>query len=156
MFAPQVTGQRLFHFTSNRAGMKAAFTFDAGFPTSLLYERNSAGELELVGGMYTAPRGASLDELDSRVPLSIAQWHRHVRWCVPERGESARWAERKNGKPLFGPEGVATKGECAAAGGRFFPVLFGWMVHARVVGSQDQAAIWGDAGHNHGGVEGRH
>ncbi|GAC1479507.1 MAG: hypothetical protein NVS1B4_24120 [Gemmatimonadaceae bacterium] len=151
MFAPQIKGQRLFHFTSNRAGLKAAFTFDAASPTSLLYEINGAGQMVLVGGMYTARRGASLDELDSRVPLSIAQWHRHVRWCVPERGESARWAERKNGKPLFGPDGVATKGECSAARGRFFPVLFGWMVHARLGDGTDPTVVWGDAAHHHGG-----
>ncbi len=75
--------------------------------------------------MYTAPAKATPEKLNARVPLSVARWHLHVNICLPPRGQaqSADWTK-------FGPKGsISTLEECTAAGGRFFPHLFGWMVH---------------------------
>ncbi|HEX2781377.1 MAG TPA: hypothetical protein VHM30_17880 [Gemmatimonadaceae bacterium] len=150
MFAPQVKNQRVYHFTRNMAAVKAAFTFDASSPTSLLYTKDAAGKFTLVGAMYTAPRRASEDDLNARVPLSIAQWHEHVDICVPKRGDTARWKETANGQLRFGPAGaIATKAECDAANGRWFDHLFGWMVHANVFASDELGEIWGDHHDSH-------
>ena len=143
-FAPRVKNQRVYHFTRKWNAMKAAFTFDPSEPTSLLYRKDASGNFVLTGAMYTAPRRASEDDLNARVPLSIARWHEHVDICVPKRGDAERWTETKNGAMLFGPAGsIATKAECDAAGGRWFAQLFGWMVHANVFAGDDLAEIWG-------------
>lgn len=145
MFAPNLKTQRVYHFTRNRNALKAAFTFDPAQPTSLLYTKDARGAFTLVGAMYTAPRRATDDELDARVPLSIAQWHEHVNICLPKAGEDQRWKETRDGRLLFGPTGaIVTQADCAAAGGRWFDQLFGWMVHANVFASDDPAEIWGD------------
>ena len=114
----------MYHFTNWRYGFKAAFTFDSAKPTSLLYKKTAVG-YELVGAMYTAPRRADEAALDERVPLSVAQWHQHVNICLPPRGKrkTADWKR-------FGFAGsIASEPECKEAGGRFHPVIFGWMVH---------------------------
>ena len=145
MFAPQLKTQRVYHFTRNMAAVKAAFTFDAAAPTSLLYTRDSTGTFTLVGAMYTAPRRYSEDDLNARVPLSIAHWHEHVNICLPKRGDSDRWKAMRNGQMLFGPAGaIATKEDCSANGGRWMDHLFGWMVHANVFAGDDLATVWGD------------
>jgi hypothetical protein len=157
MFAPQIKNQRVYHFTRGWNAVQEAFRFDPAKPTSLLYVRRSDGTLHLVGGMYTAPKRFDAARLDERVPLSIAQWHKHVKWCVPPRGQPARWLERTNGAPVFGPESpVATKADCDAVGGTFYADPLGWMVHANVMTSSHPAAIWGDdhAGHDmHDGMK---
>lgn len=53
MFAPQIGNQPQYHFTRNRNAIRNSFGFDAARPTSLLYKRNSRGELVLTGAMYT-------------------------------------------------------------------------------------------------------
>ncbi|HXG70725.1 MAG TPA: hypothetical protein VNJ04_08960, partial [Gemmatimonadaceae bacterium] len=113
-------------------------------PTSLLYKRDEAGNLRLIGAMYTASKRASEEELDEIVPLSIARWHRHVNWCVPPRRSKGRWKESRDGRPVFGPLGVATEAECKTAEGRFLPQVFGWMVHANISAGNDLRAIWHD------------
>lgn len=135
MFLPNVKNQRVFHFTHWGRAVAEAFRFDPAKPTSLLYRRNEAGQLALIGAMYGAPRGFSAEQLDGRIPLSMAQWHRHVNICLPARGDEKRWAERgRDGAPLFGPQGsIATESDCARAEGRFLPSLFGWMVHVNVL-----------------------
>ncbi len=149
IFAAEVEGQRVFHFNNYAWAMANEVHFDPSKPTSLLYEKTERGGWKLVGAMYTAPQEATLAELDARVPLSIARWHRHVNFCMPASGGRARWKETRNGKPVFGPMGVGTRGECEALGGRFVPVVFGWMVHASVFGGDSLADIYGD--HEHGG-----
>lgn len=151
MFAPQIKNQKVYHFTRGWSAVQAAFRFDPSKPTSLLYTKEADGVFVLVGGMYTAPKRFSLDKLDERIPLSVARWHKHVNWCVPPRGQGARWLERANGQPVFGPESpIATKPACDAVGGVFHESLLGWMVHANVMTSSDPAVIWGDehAGHD--------
>lgn len=155
MFAPNVKNQRVYHFTNYGHAFMAALRFDPAKPTSILYKRGDDGRLHLVGAMYTMPKRASLDRLNARVPLGIAQWHQHVNWCVPPRGQDARFAERRNGEPVFGPESpIAAKAECDAVGGRFFESLGGWMVHANVYEGHDLAAVWSDD--HHGSAHGHH
>ena len=123
IFLPNVP-QPEYHFTSYRNGFLEAFTFDASRPTSLLYRKTSTG-YELVGAMYTMPKRATEKQLNARVPLSVAMWHLHTNLCMPQRSElkNADWTK-------FGLKGsIASKDACDAAGGRFSPVIFGWMVH---------------------------
>jgi hypothetical protein len=116
--------------------LKAAFPFNAAEPTSLLY-RKTPGGYELEGAMYTAPKRANEDALDSRIPLSVAQWHAHVDICLPPRqkGKTADWKK-------FGPNGsIVTERECDAVKGRWIPQLFGWMVHVYPF-EDTQETIW--------------
>src|SRR5215831_15410045 len=97
MFLPGVKNQRVYHFTNNGRALLSAFRFDPAKPTSVLYKRGADGKLHLVGAMYTMPKNASLSRLDARVPLGIARWHEHVNWCLPKRGDAARWLEQRDG-----------------------------------------------------------
>ena len=145
MFLPNVKNQRVYHFTNYRNAFKEAFRFDPNEPTSLLYKRAPDGQMVLIGAMYTMPKRAGLDKLDERVPLATAQWHKHVNWCLPKRGETARWMERQSGRPVFGPESpIATQAACDAVGGDFHESLFGWMIHANVFEGEDLGKIFGD------------
>jgi hypothetical protein len=111
------------HFTNYRNGFVGAFTFDPVRPTSLLYRKRDNG-YDLVGAMYTAPKWFNEDQLHARVPLSVATWHSHVNICLPPQG--ARQADWRR----FGFRGsIASEAACREAGGRWFPQLFGWMVH---------------------------
>ena len=151
MFAPSLKNQKIYHFTNSWRAFQEAFRFEPTKPTSLLYKKAPDGKFTLVGAMYTAPKRFGYDKLDARIPLSVARWHKHVNWCMPKRGATKRWMERRNNEPLFGPESpIATRDECDAVGGEFHPTLFGWMVHANVFAGDDPATIWGDehAGHD--------
>ena len=123
IFMPNVKQQE-YHFTNYKNGFLEAFTFDPSRPTSLLYKK-TAGGYELVGAMYTMPKWANEDQLNERVPLSVATWHLHTNLCMPPKGERQTADYTK-----FGLRGsISTQEACDAAGGRFFPVIFGWMVH---------------------------
>lgn len=116
-----------YHFTNYWYGMEAGFRFNPEHPTSLLYVKEGDG-YRLTGVMFTASARASLAELDSRLPLSVAQWHLHTDVCLPAEGGGGREMLRRNAR--FGLQGsIATREECERAGGRFRPNLFGWMVH---------------------------
>ena len=142
MFMPKVKVQRIYHFTNGRRAFAEAFRFNPAKPTSLLYRRGADGNLELYGAMYTAPKRVSVEKLDERIPLSIAQWHKHVNWCVPKAGQRARWFEQRDGHPVFGPQSpIATREACKAVDGRFFPSPLGWMVHVNVF-ADDATKIW--------------
>jgi hypothetical protein len=113
-----------YHFTNKANAFKGAFTFNPAEPTSLLYTKTPDG-YELEGAMYTAPKRMTEDDLDQRVPLSVAQWHAHVNICRPPPGTQGRAAWKK-----FGFKGsIASEEECTAAGGRFLPQIYGWMIH---------------------------
>jgi hypothetical protein len=123
IFLPNVP-QKEYHFTNYGNGFLEAFTFDPARPTSLLYKKTPGG-YELVGAMYTMPKRAGEEQLNERVPLSIASWHLHTNLCVPPRGERKTADYTK-----FGLRGsIVTQEACDAAGGTFYPVVFGWMVH---------------------------
>ena len=143
MFAPQLKGQHVYHFTNYKNAFLEVFRYDPEKPTSILYVRGPDGSLKLIGAMYTAPKRMRAGRLDGRVPLSIAGWHKHVKWCLPPRSEKDRWLERRDGMAVFGPESpIATKAECEDAGGNFYPSLFGWMIHANVFAGDDLGAIF--------------
>lgn len=144
MFAPQIKNQPQYHFTKGWNAFRNQWGFDPARPTSLLYKKDGQGQFHLIGAMYTASRRTSEDDLNQRVPLSIARWHRHVNWCIPARHPKERWYETKNGRPIFGPLGVATREECEAANGRFIPQAFGWMLHANTFAGNDLKSIWHD------------
>lgn len=142
-FLPNVKHQRVYHFTNWRHALAARFGFDPASPTALLYEQDSAGGMHLVGVMYTEAPATPLEELNRRVPLSIAHWHEHVNWCLPPRGALGRWRDSTGGKPVFGPLGpIATRAGCDSVGGRFLPRVFGWMVHVNAFVGDDPKAIW--------------
>jgi len=125
------------HYTKLRWWIQARTTFDPSRPSSLLYSRAADGSLVLAGAMYTAPPGATEDELNARLPLSVVRWHQHVNWCTPRFGPRMRerWRETKDGQPVFGPRSpIATEEACDAVGGRFRPRLLGWMVHVMFAG----------------------
>ncbi len=118
--------QAVVHFTKNWYGVKAAFTFSPTEPTSLLYQRTPDGGYKLIGAMYTDRKGASEEELNERVPLSVARWHWHINLCFPAR----RSIMKTEDWTKFGFNGsIASRQACDAANGRFFPQVFGWMVH---------------------------
>jgi hypothetical protein len=122
-FLPQVS-QPQYHFTNYWNGFLGAFAFDTARPTSLLYKKTASG-YELIGAMYTMPKNATEDQLNERVPLSVASWHAHVNLCMPPKGQAAQadWTR-------FGLAGsISTPEACTEAGGRFIPQIFGWMVH---------------------------
>jgi hypothetical protein len=137
IFLPDIP-QKMYHFTNWAYGMAAAFRFDPTRPTSLLYEKEADG-YRLIGAMYTARPKATEAELDRRVPLSIAQWHAHVQICLAPRGLEA---EMRGPHPRFGPRGsIVSEAGCSAAGGRWKPQLFGWMVHVYPF-EKDRAEVW--------------
>jgi hypothetical protein len=125
IFLPKVP-QKQYHFTNYWYAFRARKHFDPAHPTSLLYEKHG-DDYKLIGVMYTDKKDASEDKLNERIPLSIAQWHAHVNLCMPPR-DKRQEAMPPNAK--YGLQGsIATKDACNAAGGKFFPQVFGWMVH---------------------------
>jgi hypothetical protein len=138
IFLPNIP-QPQYHFTNNWYGFEAAFRFNPEHPTSLLYEKTTDGGYNLIGAMYTAPESSSPDDLDQRIPLSVAQWHLHTNLCLPPR---ERRAEIFQSAPKFGLAGsISTREECEQAGGRFLPHIFGWMIHVYPY-EKDPTAIW--------------
>jgi len=118
--------QKQYHFTNYSYAFETRRHFNPDHPTSLLYEKD-AGGYKLIGVMYTAPKHTSEDDLNSRIPLSVAQWHAHVNLCLPPGFKHGEDLPRGSQFGLHGS--IATKEGCDAAGGRFIPQIFGWMVH---------------------------
>ncbi len=145
IFLPEVP-QHVYHFTRSDYALTAMRRFDPEKPTSLLYEKTPASEqadgkpgYKLLGVMYTDRYRAPEDELNQRVPLSVAQWHLHTDLCLPPGNELAN-IDSPDAK--FGLKGsITTQAACESAGGRFLPHLFGWMVHVYPFES-DPAKIW--------------
>jgi len=155
LFLPGVKHQPVYHYTNRLYALEAMVRFDPDHPTSLLYQRRPGDSLVLVGAMYTAPARLPDDDLDQRIPLSIARWHEHVNWCIPPRGGIQHWRDSTGGRPVFGPQSpIATAEACTAVGGRFLPRIFGWMVHVNAFASDDPRVIW--AAHHHEGMEEMH
>ncbi|HEX3893178.1 MAG TPA: hypothetical protein VHW46_11455 [Terracidiphilus sp.] len=151
IFLPNVP-QPQYHFTKMEFGIEAAHHFDPLKPTSLLYKKNPDGSYKLVGAMYTDRVGAGEDELNERIPLSVAHWHQHVNFCKAPAGQGAGY---------FGPDAkfglmgsIHTQEACDAAGGVFLPHVFGWMVHVYPYES-DPKKIWSisDDGDGHDNMD---
>jgi len=125
IFLPNVSS-KMKHFTNYRYATEAAFRLNPEHPTSLLYEQQGQ-DYKLIGAMFTAPARLTEDDLNERVPLSVAQWHLHVNLCLPPREQRA---EMFKPNPKFGLAGsIDSREACESAGGTFLPRVFGWMVH---------------------------
>ena len=148
-FLPNVEPQSIYHYTNYDHAVAAMYVLDPRMPTSLLYKKNAAGKMELVGVMYTAPWDATMDELDGRLPLGMAHWHEHVNFCTPGRGVLRSAGARRDGAEIAKWLRITTREECDAAGGRFVPRLFGWMAHAYIFAGDDPKMIWGGEGKGH-------
>jgi len=141
--------QKIYHFTNYNYGMEAAFHFNPEHPTSLLYEKHGDDDYKLIGVMYTAPKRLGEDELDQRIPLSVAHWHEHVNFCAAPEGRRKEYLDPHT---PFGLKGsITTQEACDAAGGVFHPVIFNWMVHVYPF-EKDQANIW-SLGRQHGDAD---
>jgi hypothetical protein len=119
--------QPQFHFNNEANAKLADSEFDPSRPTSLLYLRTPMQKFKLEGVMFTARPNATEDELNQRIPLSVARWHKHTNFC----GAPADKVKEYFGKnPKFGMFGsIHTKEACNAEGGTFMPVVFTWMIH---------------------------
>ena len=139
IFLPKVP-QKMYHFTNYRYSRECVSSFNPEHPTSLLYEKHG-DDYKLVGVMYTAPKSFTEDELDARIPLSIARWHEHVNFCVPPAG---KWRDSVGPNPQFGLRGsIATQEACDAAGGTFHPVVFnGWCMFIRSRRMRRACGLW--------------
>jgi len=136
IFMPNLP-QAEYHFTSYQNAFVESFTFDPARPTSLLYKKTKTG-YELIGAMYTMPKRVTEDQLNARIPLGVAQWHLHTNLCMPPKEQRAHadWTR-------FGLQGsIITKEACTEAGGTFYPVIFGWMVHIYPF-EDSREKIWG-------------
>lgn len=151
IFLPNVP-QPQYHFTNYAYAMEARSHFDPDKPTSLLYRKTADGGYKLIGVMYTDRVDASEDELNDRIPLSIARWHQHINFCKAPTGQKAAY---------FGPDAkfgllgsITTREECEAAGGAFRPHIFGWMVHV-YPDETDAKKIWSteDDGQGHDNMD---
>jgi hypothetical protein len=137
IFHPELP-QKMYHFTNYGYAMEAFVRFNPEHPTSLLYEKHG-DDYKLIGVMYTAPKRLTEDELDERIPLSVAQWHEHVNFCAAPLGRKAEYLAPH---PQFGLRGsITTEEACDAAGGTFHPIIFNWMVHLYPF-EKDAASIW--------------
>lgn len=144
-FPPDAKDLDVIHYTKPWLSVLESRGIDPEHPSTLVYKRQPDGSLRLIGAMFQAPAEATLEELDKRIPLSIARWHLHVNICVPEPlWDREQWARKQGGKPVFGPDSpIATEAACKDVGGKFLPTAFGWMVHVNVF-ADDPAAVWDD------------
>jgi hypothetical protein len=119
--------QPQYHFINDANTREADLHFDPSKPTALLYRRTPTKEYKLEGVMYTASPDATEDELNERIPLSIARWHRHINVCwAPED----RIKDYQAAHPKFGMFGsINTQEACTAERGDFHPYMFTWMIH---------------------------
>lgn len=138
IFLPNVP-QPQYHFTKTLNALEARDHFDPLKPTSLLYKKLPDGGYQLVGAMYTDRLRATEDELNERIPLSIARWHQHVNFCAAPQGQATEYFGPNAKFGLMGS--INTKEACDAAGGRFIPHVFGWMVHVYPY-ETDPQKIW--------------
>jgi hypothetical protein len=119
--------QPQYHFINGANTREADLHFDPSKPTALLYRRTPMQEYKLEGVMYTTSPDATEDELNERIPLSIARWHRHINvcWAPADRVKDYQAAHPKFG--MFGS--ISTKEACTAERGDFRPYMFTWMIH---------------------------
>src|SRR5271156_622519 len=111
--------QPQYHFNSEANAREADVRFDPSKPTSLLYRRTPYQQYKLEGVMYTARPNATEDELNQRIPLSIARWHEHINFCA---APANKVNEYHGAHPKFGMFGsIHTAEACKAEGGTFMP-----------------------------------
>ncbi|HTB95784.1 MAG TPA: hypothetical protein VK716_02150 [Terracidiphilus sp.] len=151
IFLPNIP-QPQYHFTKYEYGREAAISFDPLKPTSLLYKKTADGGYELVGAMYTDRVSASEEELNERIPLSVARWHQHVNFCKAPVGQLAAYFGPNAKFGLMGS--IHTKDACEAEGGTFIPHVLGWMVHVYPY-ETDPKKVWSvdDDGDGHDNMD---
>jgi hypothetical protein len=119
--------QPQYHFMNKANSREADLQFDPSKPSALLYRQTPMLEYKLEGAMYTTNPDATEDDLNQRVPLSIARWHRHINFCEPPPTGTTDY---QGEHPKFGMFGsINTAEACKAAGGTFHPYMFTWMLH---------------------------
>ena len=142
--------QKVYHFIRESSVLENRERFDPDQPPALLYTKIDGPNpgYKLVGVMYMARYGATEEELNARIPLSIAQWHVHLNMCVPQQLEGRDWLMDD---ATFGLNGsIAAAEACTAAGGHFRPHLSGWMIHIYPF-ETDPAKVWSAGmGDDHG------
>jgi hypothetical protein len=142
--------QNVYHFILEFPGDKEGF--DPDQPRGLLYTKidGATPGYKLVGVMYMARYGTSDEDLNARIPLSIARWHVHLNMCVPPQPERRDWLMNDS---TFGLNGsITTEDACSAVGGHFKPHLAGWMTHIYPF-ETDPAKIWGAGMDDHHGMD---
>lgn len=125
-----VKGGKLLHVGRQARRQGTDGSFDPSAPQALLFRRSPDGSLQLAGAMFVAPVGATPDELDGMIPLSLAHWHQHVNVCISGRRGS-----------LERMPNATTAESCEAAGGRF-RARSRYMVHVMIDGGNDLAAAF--------------
>lgn len=146
IFLPNLP-QPQYHFTNYEHGLEARWHFDPSKPTSLLYKKTADGGYKLVGVMYTDRVDASEEELNERIPLSVARWHQHINFCKAPMGKKLEYFGPHAKFGLLGS--ITTKEACEAAGGEFYPHVLGWMVHVYPY-ETDPGRIWSTEDDDHG------
>jgi hypothetical protein len=149
-FLPWIETQSIFHYNSEQNAALTMRRFDATRPVSLLYKKNAKGAMTLVGAMYFALPDATIDDLDARLPTSVAHWHEHVDFCAPNQQDVRSGKVKIDGPSTARWLRITTREACDAAGGRFIPRIFGWMAHVYLfAGSDDPSVIWGGMHEHH-------
>lgn len=146
IFLPNIP-QAQYHFTQYQYALEARSHFDPLKPTSLLYTKTQDGGYKLVGAMYTDRVDATEDEINERIPLSIARWHQHINFCKAPADQKAAYFGPGAKFGLLGS--ITTQEDCQAAGGQFHPHIFGWMVHVYPF-EKDSAKVWSIDDDEHG------
>ena len=119
--------QNQYHFTNEAYARVADQQFDPSRPTSLLYISTETQRFKLEGVMFTTRPNATEDDLNQRIPLSVAHWHKHINFCG---APADKVKEYLGDHPKFGMFGsIHTKAACEAEGGTFMPTVFTWMIH---------------------------
>lgn len=125
-FAPALPNREK-HFVNQEYARDAQFEFNPDYPPALLYDHTANGGWKLAGAMYIAPRQMTMAQLNTRVPLSVAHWHRHINYCLPRDGRHLQPAAAA--KEFLRLYAIGQPDACTQAGGRWVPEIFGWMVH---------------------------
>ncbi|MGA2688005.1 MAG: hypothetical protein ABSE85_08045 [Candidatus Korobacteraceae bacterium] len=146
IFLPNIP-QPQYHFTNHVNGLEARWRFDPLKPTSLLYKKTADGGYKLVGVMYTDRVDASEEELNERIPLSVARWHQHINFCKAPLGKKLEYFGPQAKFGLLGS--ITTKEACEAEDGEFHPHVLGWMVHVYPY-ETDPKKIWSTDDDDHG------
>jgi hypothetical protein len=141
--------QPQYHFINAANSRLADTQFDPTKPSALLYYQTPTQHFKLEGVMFTDSTSATEDELNQRVPLSVARWHEHINFCA---APANKVNEYHGAHPKFGMFGsIHTAEACKAEGGTFLPVIFSWMIHVFPYEDnlKDQFSMNDDAAHVH-------
>lgn len=119
--------QPQYHFNKHANWEAENQRFDPTQPSALLYRRTPTQRYKLEGVMFTMDPSATEDQLNARIPLSIARWHVHEKFCAAPADKVQDYVSEH---PKFGMFGsITTADACKAEGGTFYPKIFTWMVH---------------------------